>query len=154
MGPPEGGANNFGAIFKLDKHGKETVLYSFTGGTDGAYPEATLVRDEKGNLYGTAMEGGVLGGCGGPGCGVVFNLTSASGAAFKPLINRKIKNKICDPDDLPGRRSACRVGRMPVHNQDKRFPATFERNEPIPYTTGCSNPFCAAVMKEASTRTN
>ena len=72
---PEGGANNFGAIFKLDQHGKETVLYSFTGGTDGAYPEATLVRDEKGNLYGTAIEGGVLGGCGGPGCGVVFKLT-------------------------------------------------------------------------------
>jgi uncharacterized repeat protein (TIGR03803 family) len=33
-----GGAANFGVVFKLDTTGKETVLYSFTGGTDGAHP--------------------------------------------------------------------------------------------------------------------
>ena len=33
--------------------GNETVLYSFTGGADGGYPLAGVIRDSKGNLYGT-----------------------------------------------------------------------------------------------------
>jgi uncharacterized repeat protein (TIGR03803 family) len=52
----------------------ETVLYSFDdNGTDGWYPAASLVRDAKGNLYGTTREGGANGD------GTVFELT-ASGA--------------------------------------------------------------------------
>jgi hypothetical protein len=35
-----------------------TVLYSFTGGTDGSSPQAGLVRDKAGNLYGTTVQGG------------------------------------------------------------------------------------------------
>jgi uncharacterized repeat protein (TIGR03803 family) len=52
-----GGASNQGTVFKVDPTGKETVLYSFTGGTDGANPGAGLVRDSAGNLYGTAGGG-------------------------------------------------------------------------------------------------
>jgi uncharacterized repeat protein (TIGR03803 family) len=59
-----------GTVFKLDTSGNETVLYSFTGGTDGAGPTGGLVRDAAGNLYGTAAGGGSLR-CDG-GCGVVF----------------------------------------------------------------------------------
>src|SRR5262249_52010411 len=33
-----GGVYNGGTIFKLDPSGQETVLYNFTGGTDGGYP--------------------------------------------------------------------------------------------------------------------
>src|SRR5271169_5270319 len=33
-----GGASGYGAVFKIDQHGNETVLYSFVGGTDGANP--------------------------------------------------------------------------------------------------------------------
>ena len=48
-----------GTVFRLDKTGKETVLYSFAGGTtDGAYPTAGVVRDASGNLYGTTLSGG------------------------------------------------------------------------------------------------
>lgn len=69
-----GGIGGFtGVIFKLDPTGKETVLYSFTGGADGANPVGNLVRDKLGNLYGVTNNGGRA--CGGlPGCGVVFKL--------------------------------------------------------------------------------
>jgi uncharacterized repeat protein (TIGR03803 family) len=41
-----------GTIFKIDASGQFEVLYSFTGGSDGAYPHGSLVRDSTGNLYG------------------------------------------------------------------------------------------------------
>jgi len=66
-----------GNIFKLDKHGKETVLYNFTGGADGATPWGGLTMDKAGNLYGAAATGGDSK-CpaeNGHGCGVVFKLT-------------------------------------------------------------------------------
>jgi uncharacterized repeat protein (TIGR03803 family) len=55
----EGGASSSGVVFELDTTGKETVLHSFSGGKDGAFPLAGLVRDSSGNLYGTALEGGI-----------------------------------------------------------------------------------------------
>ena len=36
----------------------DKVIYSFAGGTDGMDPEAGLLRDSKGNLYGTTYVGG------------------------------------------------------------------------------------------------
>jgi hypothetical protein len=67
-------------VFKLDPTGHEAVLHSFTGGADGAFPTAGLVRDTAGNLYGTTSLGGNLTNCnnqGFPGCGVVFKLGTA-----------------------------------------------------------------------------
>ena len=66
-----GGAFNYGAIFKIGATGKEIVLYSFTGGADGGYPYAKLIRDSSGNLYGTTEAGGNVSTCN---CGVVFKL--------------------------------------------------------------------------------
>ena len=75
------GAHGKGTVFKLDPaSGKETVLYSFTGGPDGAQPVASLIRDDDGNLYGTASTGGDLSKrCTSfmPGCGVVFEIDPA-----------------------------------------------------------------------------
>ena len=56
-----GGASGAGVVFKLDPSGNETALYSFTGGADGGYPLAGLIRDSKGNLYGTTNGGGASG---------------------------------------------------------------------------------------------
>src|SRR5690242_15852600 len=53
-----GGASNRGTVFKLDKTGTETVLYSFKGGADGQYPYAGVIRDAEGNLYGTTVSAG------------------------------------------------------------------------------------------------
>jgi uncharacterized repeat protein (TIGR03803 family) len=47
-----------GVVFKLDSSGKETVLYTFTGGADGGNPSGALIRDAQGKLYGTAESGG------------------------------------------------------------------------------------------------
>jgi uncharacterized repeat protein (TIGR03803 family) len=50
-----GGANNCGVVFRLAPDGKEAVLYSFKGGSDGCNPESTLLADASGNLYGTTL---------------------------------------------------------------------------------------------------
>ena len=74
----EGGAYNSGTVFKLDATGKEIVLYSFSGGRDGAWPFGGLVRDSAGNLYGTTYAGGGILSCyyisGVSTCGVIFKL--------------------------------------------------------------------------------
>ena len=58
----------------------ETVLYQFTGGSDGGLPgNGDLVFDQAGNLYGTTTTGGV-GSCNGGTCGVVYELTPSSGS--------------------------------------------------------------------------
>lgn len=55
----DGGPDDAGVVFKLDKRGKETILYTFTmGSSAGAYPFSGLLRDAAGNLYGTAFMGG------------------------------------------------------------------------------------------------
>ena len=56
-----GGAAGFGVVYKLDAAGHQTVLYSFSGGTDGGFPAAGVIRDSAGNLYGTTVNGGAAG---------------------------------------------------------------------------------------------
>jgi len=66
------GGYGCGTVFELSPSGgskwTETVLYSFTGGSDGQAPEASLILDAAGNLYGTTVEGGDF-------SGTVFELT-------------------------------------------------------------------------------
>jgi uncharacterized repeat protein (TIGR03803 family) len=53
----------------------ETVLWSFSGGIDGSSPNAGVVADERGALYGTTGFGGTFSaGCVRLGCGTVFKL--------------------------------------------------------------------------------
>jgi uncharacterized repeat protein (TIGR03803 family) len=53
----------------------KSTLYFFQGGaTDGSYPEASLVFDRHGNLFGTTLYGGGPN-CAAYGCGTVFELT-------------------------------------------------------------------------------
>jgi uncharacterized repeat protein (TIGR03803 family) len=67
-----------GVVFELspksDGGWRETVLYSFTGNLDGAYPVGDLVSDAAGNLYGATQEGGNST-CGSQSCGTIFKLT-------------------------------------------------------------------------------
>src|SRR5208337_3389753 len=54
----QGGTNNYGTVFKINTNGGLTSLYSFTGGNDGANPQAGLVQGSDGNFYGTTYQGG------------------------------------------------------------------------------------------------
>jgi len=77
-----GGAVCCGAVFDV-KHGAndtwtQSLLYSFAGGTDGGFPNAPLVSNGPGKLYGTTTTGGDLS-CGSGGCGVVFELSLSGG---------------------------------------------------------------------------
>jgi uncharacterized repeat protein (TIGR03803 family) len=47
-----------GTIFEVTPAGTESVLYNFTGNADGGGPEAGLVTDGNGNLFGTTAFGG------------------------------------------------------------------------------------------------
>jgi len=81
------GSSGCGTVFELippaagSNKWTEKVLYSFQGGTDGALPQAGLVLDQSGNLYGTTASGGgnstALGCAFGEiaGCGTVFRLS-------------------------------------------------------------------------------
>lgn len=57
-----GGDAGMGTVFQLTASGgywNETVLFNFTGQNgDGANPEAGLVFDKSGGLYGTTYSGG------------------------------------------------------------------------------------------------
>jgi uncharacterized repeat protein (TIGR03803 family) len=65
-----GGSCDCGTIFALDPvSGKETVLHSFGGTSDGTYPYYGMVSDGSGNLYGTTVAGGSFG------QGTVFKFT-------------------------------------------------------------------------------
>ena len=61
----------------------ETLLYSFQGGTDGAFPASALAIDASGNLIGAATQGGSTA-CSTSGCGTLFELSppTISGGAW------------------------------------------------------------------------
>jgi uncharacterized repeat protein (TIGR03803 family) len=72
-----GGKAGLGTVFKLAPDGTETVLHSFLGGKDGNFPNASLIMDRRGNLFGTTELGGGLSNCydENEGCGTVFEVT-------------------------------------------------------------------------------
>jgi uncharacterized repeat protein (TIGR03803 family) len=68
-----------GSVFELTPSNDYIALHRFKGGTDGAIPFSSLLRDSLGNLYGTTLSGGNSG-CasfGRTGCGTVFKITAA-----------------------------------------------------------------------------
>jgi uncharacterized repeat protein (TIGR03803 family) len=81
-GTTEYGGGGPGVVFELSPSGSswtEKVLYSFTDGADGGYPQTGFVRDSTGNLYSTAGAGN-MSKCAGYGCGVVYEIVSGTAA--------------------------------------------------------------------------
>jgi uncharacterized repeat protein (TIGR03803 family) len=70
----------YGTVFKLspqtDGSWTETVVHEFGVGNDGKEPEAGLIFDAAGSLYGTTFAGGIYG------YGVAFKLTPQTGGKW------------------------------------------------------------------------
>lgn len=62
IGAAQVGGTGFGTIFDISPAGALTVLYTFTGGTDGREPSAPIYAN--GAFYGTAYSAGAPSGCG------------------------------------------------------------------------------------------
>lgn len=58
----------YGTVFQVTDAGELTVLYTFTGGTDGSRPVGPPVRAADGNFYGVTSEGGEFG------CGTIYRI--------------------------------------------------------------------------------
>ena len=75
-----GGGSGSGDVFMLTRSATApwptTVLYSFTGGTDGGLPQAPLILDAGGNLYGTTTKG----------AGTVFMLTRSAATPWPETV--------------------------------------------------------------------
>ncbi len=72
-----GGAHGYGAVFEIAETGTgyastPITLVSFTGGSDGEGPQAGLIADAAGDLFGTTNTSGVE-------AGTVFELVKAAG---------------------------------------------------------------------------
>ena len=76
-GGAQSGFLGSGIVFKLAQKNSSwilSVLYTFQGGSDGAYPAATVAMAPNGNLYGATSLGGNAGCPAGQGCGTVYRL--------------------------------------------------------------------------------
>jgi len=86
-----GGANQRGTVYKLTPAGSgftQSILYSFAGGSDGAFPTGSLTIDRTGALYGTTLNGGSSQCEFGNGCGTVFRLTPSVNGYTESVLHR------------------------------------------------------------------
>jgi uncharacterized repeat protein (TIGR03803 family) len=102
-----GGSAGSGTVFRLspnqDGSWTNTILYSFCTQyvnhlcQDGAYPQAGLIFDAQGNLYGTTVNGGAVD-CpeAGAGCGTVFELSPEGGSWLETVLYSFCSNNVND----------------------------------------------------------
>ncbi|MGH6876314.1 MAG: choice-of-anchor tandem repeat GloVer-containing protein [Rhizomicrobium sp.] len=123
-----------GVVFELAPDGTETVLYSFTGGSDGAFAYSGLLKI-AGNLYGTTQAGGDTKACSGEGCGVVYELTKGKGHTWAERVLYAFKggNDGSDP-----------VFNLIADGAGSLYGTTVEGGN-----SGCSGSGCGTVFKIA-----
>jgi uncharacterized repeat protein (TIGR03803 family) len=77
-----GGPYGGGTVFEsASKTGASRILHNFGNGKDGINPQADLIFDASGNLYGTTANGGPYGG------GTVFELTPKTGGWGEKILH-------------------------------------------------------------------
>jgi uncharacterized repeat protein (TIGR03803 family) len=80
-----GGGSGAGIVFELTNPEApagwtETILYNFSGGSDGSQPYGGLIFDATGNLYGTTYQGGTSN------AGTVYELTPGKGGTWSETV--------------------------------------------------------------------
>lgn len=88
---------NCGAVFELkpaNLQWTETDLYDFLGGGNGGQPAAGVIRDTKGNLYGTGAEGG-------NNFGIVFELKRSGGQWKESMLYNFCSRNNCADGAFP-----------------------------------------------------
>jgi len=97
---PLGGRRKLGIVYELtpEEGGtwKEEIIHTFVGGSDGRSPQAGLILDKKGNLYGTTYQGGTGTKCGAFACGTVFELSPKSGGGWTEKVLYSFKGGTAD----------------------------------------------------------
>ena len=91
-----------GTVYQLKPNGDgtwtETVIFAFNG-NDGAFPSSGFLSGQQGALYGVTSAGGNSG-CGGYGCGTVYELTPIAGldhGTWKSRVHRIGASAIAPP---------------------------------------------------------
>ncbi len=101
---PVGGSKGQGTVYKLSLTStgwKETVLHSFTGGTDGASPmmfQTALTLDGLGNIYGSTYSGGSST----ADAGVIFELVPQTSGAWTEKILHTFQSGADGSEPLTG----------------------------------------------------
>lgn len=97
---PDGGAfgtDFYGVVFKLSPGTggtwTETVIHSFGHGSDGNTPQAALLMDSSGNLYGTTSYGGA------DNKGTAFELTPTGGGSYTEKLLHSFGSSTIDGND-------------------------------------------------------
>jgi uncharacterized repeat protein (TIGR03803 family) len=80
-----GGTSDAGIVFELTNPEApagwtESILYNFSGGSDGSQPYGGLIFDSAGNLYGTTYQGGASN------AGTVYELSPGKGGAWTETV--------------------------------------------------------------------
>ena len=91
-----GGSTGQGIVYKLTlgKSGwQQTILYTFTGGSDGGSPWSGVTIDTAGNLYGATLGGGKNLCFESAPCGVVYKLSFVPGAGWKESVLHSFSGK-------------------------------------------------------------
>ena len=146
FGTTERGGLGYGTVFELSPSGQggwnETVIYRFTGGADGAFPQfSNVIFDSLGNLYGTTYEGGANN------YGTVFELSPSGGGWTESVLYSFLSYNVGCPLNGLVRDAAGNL--FGTHGCNWRNGVVFELSPsgggwteteiysvPLPYTTG------------------
>jgi hypothetical protein len=113
------GVKGAGGVFELTPVNgayKENVLYAFRGQSDGAFPQAGLLEDAKGNLYGMTPDGV-------KGYGMVFELSPpTTGKNYKETVLYKFQND--NDGGMPLGGPLFGADGTPRHGLDRRWSAS------------------------------
>jgi hypothetical protein len=139
--PSAAGDGACGTVFMLANNGgsySRSILHFFTDGSDGSIPSGGIVLDKNANLFGTTLQGGITASCenaGYSGCGLVFELSKASGYAAKSTVHAFNGVDGAQPSDLL------------VGGGTKLFGVTSENSSTDTACTSGSAYYCGTVFK-------